>query len=50
MKVNKLKYYGSICIILIVLSCSKDKENIDSTNSTIWKNSIKNNIQRRITN
>ena len=41
MKMNKLKYYGSICIILIVLSCSKDKENIDSTNSTVWKNSIK---------
>ena len=41
MKINKLKYCGSICIILIVLSCSKDKENIDSTNSTIWKNSIK---------
>ena len=27
--------------MLIVLSCSKDKENIDSNNSTLWKNSIK---------
>ena len=44
---NKLKYYGSICIILIVLSCSKDKDkssvldyrsagvNIDAGNSLV---------------
>ena len=37
---NKLKYYVTLCLILIVLSWSKDKEKIDSTNSTIWKKSI----------
>ena len=41
MKINNLKYFGTLSLILIMISCSKDEENIDSTNSTIWKNSVK---------